>query len=57
VDVDKNGKKSVGEKNIAKYQKQFPFIKDYLEYKGIEKLVGTYGENFQPYQSKYREIT
>jgi DNA polymerase-1 len=41
-----DGGESVGEKNIAKYQKDFPIISIYLEYKGYEKLIGTYGENF-----------
>ncbi|XAI97337.1 putative DNA polymerase [Leptolyngbya phage Lbo-JY46] len=39
-------KESVGNVNIAKYEKDFPIIKNYLEYKKVEKLVGTYGENF-----------
>lgn len=41
-----DGGESVGEKNIAKYQKDFPILAIYLEYKGYEKLIGTYGENF-----------
>lgn len=46
--VEKDGeiKESVEEKNIAKYSKQYPIIDKYLRYKGLEKLVGTYGENF-----------
>lgn len=39
-------KVSVGNVNIAKYEKDFPIIKIYLDYKKVEKLVGTYGENF-----------
>lgn len=44
--VADDGGESVGEKNIAKYQKEFPIVFTYLEYKGYEKLIGTYGENF-----------
>lgn len=43
---EKEGKDSVGEKAIAKYKKDFPIIKPYLDYKGYEKLVGTYGYTF-----------
>lgn len=48
VSTEKDGqiKISVGEKNIAKFEKEYPIIKPYLEYKGYEKLVGTYGKNF-----------
>ena len=37
---------SVGEKTIAKFEKEFPIIGPYLRYKGYAKLIGTYGENF-----------
>lgn len=48
VDVvdQKEKKDSVGEKHIAKYAKENPLIEKYLHYKGLEKLVGTYGESW-----------
>lgn len=48
IDFEKHGeiKESVGEKNIAKHAMKFPIIDKYLTYKGYEKLVGTYGENY-----------
>lgn len=48
ISSEKDGKisDSVGEKSIAKFAKEFPIIDIYLTYKGYEKLVGTYGENF-----------
>jgi len=39
-------KQSASAKSIEKYQEQFPFIKDYLHYKELQKVVGTYGQSF-----------
>ena len=39
-------KQSASAKSIEKYQEQFPFIKDYLHYKELQKVVGTYGNSF-----------
>lgn len=39
-------KHSVAAKNIEKYEKEFPFVADYLRYKELQKLVSTYGYNF-----------
>lgn len=39
-------KQSASAKSIEKYQDQYPFIKDYLHYKELQKVVGTYGESF-----------
>jgi DNA polymerase-1 len=39
-------KNSVRAKVIQRQANLFPIINDYLEYKGYEKLVGTYGYNF-----------
>lgn len=51
VEFEKDGdiKQSVGEKHIAKYEKEFPFVGLYIKYKGYEKLIGTYGTNFFNY--------
>ena len=37
---------SVAAKNIEKYSKQYPFIKDYLHYKELQKTATTYGQFF-----------
>jgi len=43
--VDKGVKKdSVDSKHIEKYANEFPFVKQYLEYKEAEKVVSTYGQ-------------
>lgn len=39
-------KQSASAKSIEKYQEEFPFIKDYLHYKELQKVVGTYGNSF-----------
>lgn len=39
-------KQSASAKSIEKYQEQFPFIKDYLHYKELQKVDGTYGQSF-----------
>lgn len=39
-------KDSVEEQHLKKYQDQYPIIKPYLEYKGLEKAVTTYGVDF-----------
>lgn len=39
-------KQSASAKSIEKYQDQYPFIKDYLHYKELQKVVGTYGQSF-----------
>jgi len=43
--TEEEAEESVSAKNIQKYEKQFPFIKIYLEYKELQKVVGTYGES------------
>lgn len=39
-------KQSASAKSIEKYQDKYPFIKDYLHYKELQKVVGTYGQGF-----------
>lgn len=39
-------KKTVVAKHIKKYSKKFPIVPIYLEYKELDKVVSTYGENF-----------
>jgi DNA polymerase I len=39
-------KDSVEASVIAKYANQFPIVKQYLDYKEKEKVVGTYGQSF-----------
>ena len=39
-------KDSVQETHITKYKDKYPIIKDYLEYKGLQKLSSSYGEKF-----------
>jgi len=39
-------KQSASAKSIEKYQDEYPFIADYLHYKELQKVVGTYGEGF-----------
>jgi len=39
-------KQSASAKSIEKYQDKFPFIKDYLHYKELQKVDGTYGQSF-----------
>jgi len=39
-------KQSASAKSIEKYQDEYPFIKDYLHYKELQKVVGTYGNSF-----------
>lgn len=48
VDIVEKGerKESVGAKAIARYEKEFPIVKSYLTYKELQKVVGTYGQNF-----------
>jgi DNA polymerase-1 len=39
-------KDSVSAKNIERYATEFPFIKTYLEFKGCQKELSTYGQTF-----------
>ncbi len=39
-------KQSASAKSIEKYKDKFPFIVDYLHYKELQKVVGTYGSSF-----------
>lgn len=46
--VEENGKTkvSVEESVINKYAKDYKLVQMYLRYKGIEKVIGTYGQSF-----------
>ena len=48
VEYEEKGelKKSVGAKIIAKYEKDFPIVKDYLTYKENQTICSRYGYNF-----------
>lgn len=43
---------STNEKDIAKYQNEFPIIKKFIDYKKQQKKVTTYGEEFLKYINK-----
>lgn len=48
VEYEEKGelKESVGAKIIAKFEKKFPIVKEYLEYKEKQTVCSRYGENF-----------
>lgn len=48
---------SSSEKEIAKYQNQYPIVKKFIDYKKEQKLLTTYGENFFDYIDVRGKIT
>lgn len=46
TDTETVYKYSVGKKHLAKYSSEYPIVKEYLEYKELQKLVSSYGEKF-----------
>lgn len=46
TDTETVYKYSVGKKHLAKHAKDYPIVKEYLEYKELQKLVSSYGEKF-----------
>lgn len=43
---------STGEREISKYQNNYPIVKKFIDYKKQQKLVTTYGEDFLKYINK-----
>ena len=44
---------STSEKEISKYQKDYPFVKKFIDYKKNSKLITTYGREFLNYINPY----